>query len=155
MNANKTTLCFASIMVLFVACKDQSPTVYAPSSSQSTSDCISSGLNKNERGTYADSIFTYSFHASMLDLNFSVIASCGLHSSGFIVQETLHEDTIDVCVVDTNRATALCSCVYIVTVSNIPVTQDEYRVRCTFLGSADSISYLLHTADVNRYTRWP
>lgn len=133
-----------------IGCKEPSTSNSPASVSYQTSACISSALGKRASGGSTDSIFTYSFTSTGLNLDFSVGATCGRPENAFIVQHTVHDDTIDVNVIDTCIAHARCTCIYMVAVSNIPVSQDRYLVRCTFVDTVFSYSYVAHFVEVHR-----
>ena len=142
-----------TIACFFGSCKDHSSSTTLPSSSPvayHTSGCIASVLGKNSANVSADSIFSYSFSQSSLNLSFSIISSCGRAENAFIVQYTIHNDTIEVAVTDTCHSLAMCNCLYMITASNIPTSQDQYKVRCNFNRSIDSLSYVAHFVEVHR-----
>jgi hypothetical protein len=138
------------IICLAVACRDLSPSSSTAPISSHSSGCIYMGLEKSAVEIAVDSIFNYSFVRNDLDLDFSVIASCGRDEDAFIVQYMISGDTIDIGVIDTNRFVARCFCMYMIKVSDFPAIQDRYFVRCTYHRSIDSLSYICHFVEVHR-----
>jgi hypothetical protein len=143
-------LILTAMVFLFIACKDESTSSSPAPVDYKTSGCISPGLGKRIAGVSADSIFSYHFTGGGLDLNFTVGATCGRKENAFLVNCTVRDDTIDVHVIDTCMDHARCFCIYMATVSTIPVVQDRYIVRCTFIDSIYSQSYVAHVVEVHR-----
>jgi hypothetical protein len=140
------------VVMVFIAisCRDQSPSGSSASVVYHTSGCIRSSLEKVIFESSADSIFNYSFDSNGLDLEFSIIASCGRSENAFIVGYMMHGDTLDINVVDTCKLIARCNCMYMVSVSDIPVLQDRFMVRCMYNRIIDSVSYKCHVVEVSR-----
>jgi hypothetical protein len=143
---------FAIIMTgcLVITCHDQSTSISTNPVSYHSSGCIVPGLEKSLTRSSPDSIFNYSFQQNILDLEFSVIASCGRAENAFIVQYTICGDIIDISVLDTNQSIERCECLYMVTVSDIPAIRDRYKVRCTYYRSLDSLNYICHFVEVHQ-----
>jgi hypothetical protein len=109
------------------------------------SNCLYSGIAK---GSYPDSVFTYSFSDSLV-VDFSVTANCCPDSSRFSISSIAGSDTLVVAVADTAQNLCRCYCLYMAHAEFKNLAKDHYIIRCTLSNSAGA-NQVIHQVPVKR-----